>query len=117
MRIGELARRTGLSRDTIRFYERQRLLKSFPSRQATNDYRVYSQDTVERLIMITEARSVGFTVADLRNLFRHLERMRRAPFDAEQFIDEKTTELRALIARSRRLLVLLNKAKAVLRSF
>ena len=100
MRIGELARRSGLSRDTIRFYERKGLLDSAPSRQKTNTYRDYPEESVERLEMITQARAVGFSVADLQKLTRHLNAMRTRAFDAEGFLDAKIAELRALIGRS-----------------
>ena len=43
--IGELSRRTGVSRDTLRFYERKGLLE-VPARQ-TNGYRLYAPATVE----------------------------------------------------------------------
>lgn len=111
MRIGELSRRSGLSRDTIRFYERNGLLSSAPSATATNDYRDYSEQTVERLVMITEAREAGFSVDDLRQLFTHLEAGAEGAFDADPFLDRKIAEVTKLIERSTRLLAMLENAK------
>ena len=89
VRIGELAARTGLTRDTIRYYERQGLLCSDAPVESTNDYRDYPEEAVERLQMIVEARGARFSVEDLQHLFAHLEGMRKREFDAERFIDEK----------------------------
>jgi DNA-binding transcriptional MerR regulator len=114
MRIGELARRTGLTRDTIRFYERRGLLRSAPSSAKTNDYRDYPEDAVERLAMIAQAQAAGFTIADLRELFRRLEGRGRATFDAERYLEAKITETRAQIARARRFLSMLRKAREAL---
>ena len=114
MRIGEVSRGTGLPRDTIRYYEREGLIGSDDPPQTSNSYRDYSEATVERLIMITEARSVGFSVEDLRRLFAGLDGMVATPFDAEGFLDGKIEELRALIERSRRLIQMLRATKAAL---
>lgn len=66
LKIGELAAKSGLSRDTIRFYERERLLPE-PQRTPTR-YRVYSPDVVERLRFIKQAQALGFTLAEIRTL-------------------------------------------------
>lgn len=68
MRIGELAKATGLSRDTIRFYERQGLIESQPGQSETNNYRDYPEHLVDILGFLAAAREAGMTVADLRGL-------------------------------------------------
>ena len=68
MKIGELAKATGLSRDTIRFYERQGLITSQPGQSATNKYRDYPAHLVEILGFLAAAREAGMAVADLRGL-------------------------------------------------
>lgn len=68
MKIGELAKATGLSRDTIRFYERQGLIESIPGQSETNNYRDYPDHLVEILGFLAAAREAGMTVADLRGL-------------------------------------------------
>lgn len=116
MRIGELARRSGLTRDTIRFYEREGLIASEPSADPSNDYRNYPEELVERLQMITEARAVGLSVADLAQLLRAMEGFGDAGFDADAFLDDKIAEVTALIAQSRRLLDTLRQTRAALRA-
>jgi DNA-binding transcriptional MerR regulator len=50
MRIGELARQVGISTQTIRYYERQGLMGAFPSQRSQSNYRMYPEDSIERLI-------------------------------------------------------------------
>ena len=112
MRIGELAKRTGLTRDTIRFYEKHGLIESRASTAQSNNYRDYAEEAAERLVMISEARSIGFTVAELQTLFRHLEET--DGFDANPFLDAKIEEVRSIIERSQRLLTLLETTQKAL---
>ena len=59
MRIGELARLTGTSAETIRYYEKEGLLPP-PARTDAN-YRVYTQAHTERLVFIRNCRSLDMT--------------------------------------------------------
>jgi len=113
MRIGELARRSGLSRDTIRFYERSGLLSSSPASGGTNNYRDYPEATLERAVMITEAREAGFSISEIKLLFDHLET--GEAFEADQFLDRKIAEVSKLIERATRLLTMLRTAKKAIR--
>jgi MerR family copper efflux transcriptional regulator len=56
MRIGELARRAGVSTDTVRFYERQGLLPR-PARRE-NGYRSYTDADAEHLRLLVDLRSL-----------------------------------------------------------
>ena len=114
MRIGELAKRTGLSRDTIRFYERHGLIESVPDAEPTNPCRDYPEQVVEQLAMIVEAREAGLSVADLSELTRHIERSHREVFDAEAFLDTKIAEVTQTIAKAQRFLAFLEAARAAL---
>ncbi len=64
MFIHELARATGISAKTIRYYEAIGLMPD-PQR-AENNYRQYAPAAVERLRYIASARSLGFSLADIR---------------------------------------------------
>jgi len=66
LKIGELASKSGLSRDTIRFYEREALLPQ-PERTPAG-YRLYSPDVVERLSFIKQAQTLGFSLTEIREL-------------------------------------------------
>jgi DNA-binding transcriptional MerR regulator len=114
MRIGEIAHRSGLSRDTIRFYERNGLIDSAPGSGPTNSYREYDEDLVERLKMIREAQAAGFTIADLFLFIRQLENAAREEFDADAFLDRKIAEIENNIERSQRFLETLHVTKQAL---
>lgn len=65
--IGKVARRAGLAVETIRFYERERLLPE-PARDPSSGYRRYPESTVERLQFIARAKELGFTLRETREL-------------------------------------------------
>jgi DNA-binding transcriptional MerR regulator len=58
-----LARRSGLPAHTIRYYTRRGLLT--PSRNPSNDYRLYSEADLVRLRFIRQAKSIGFSLGDI----------------------------------------------------
>ncbi|WP_332854892.1 MerR family transcriptional regulator [Duganella sp. S19_KUP01_CR8] len=62
MQIGEIASATGLSRDTLRFYEKRGLLRA---RRSANGYRDYPPEAVDWLRYIRLAQSLGFTLAEI----------------------------------------------------
>jgi class 3 adenylate cyclase/DNA-binding transcriptional MerR regulator len=66
LKIGELASQSGLSRDTIRFYEREALLPE-PQRTPAG-YRLYSPDVVARLSFIKQAQALGFSLTEIRDV-------------------------------------------------
>lgn len=65
MRIGELCAKTGLSKETVRYYERQGLLENIPQPNRSNNYKVYSAVDLQRLNMIGHAKMLGFTLAEI----------------------------------------------------
>lgn len=64
--IGKLAKACGISVETIRFYEREKLL-SEPARTASG-YRLFPERTVKRLRFVTRSKALGFTLAEIKNL-------------------------------------------------
>jgi DNA-binding transcriptional MerR regulator len=72
LRIGELARRAGVSPDTIRHYERRGVLGE-PDR-ASNGYREYRENTLERILAVRGALRVGFTLKELGAIARERAR-------------------------------------------
>ncbi|MBU3020851.1 Zn(2+)-responsive transcriptional regulator [Aestuariibacter sp. A3R04] len=66
LKIGELAKRTGLTVDTIRFYEEQGLIR--PSRRSAAGYRQFSQRDLEKLQFIQRTKAVGFTLKEIGEL-------------------------------------------------
>ncbi|MBA6119225.1 MerR family transcriptional regulator [Pseudomonas putida] len=65
MKIGELARRTGLSASRIRFYEASGLIEA---RRLGNGYRDYPEQVVRSLEIITCGQQAGFSLEEMRTL-------------------------------------------------
>jgi DNA-binding transcriptional MerR regulator len=66
LKIGELARQTGLSIKTIRYYERRGLLEQPPRTQG--GYRLYGPEEVASVRFVQRAKLLGLTLAEIREL-------------------------------------------------
>lgn len=66
MKIGELAKRSGLAPSTIRFYESKGLLKSVG--RLSNGYREYPPDAAAVLAVIVNAQQTGFTLDEIAKI-------------------------------------------------
>lgn len=66
MKIGELSEATGVSRDTIRYYGQEGLLS--PASRTHAGYRLYTEQETERLRFIRQAQSLGFSLAEIKQL-------------------------------------------------
>ena len=67
-RSGELAKLTGVSTDTLRFYERNRLLPLAP--RAANGYRCYPPESLQRVLLIRRALGLGFSIVELARVLK-----------------------------------------------
>lgn len=97
MKIGEIAKRSGIGIETIRYYEREGLLQE-PERRPSG-YRQYDESIIERLEYIMRAKELGFTLAEVRELLElsfsthsHCDHIR-------QRADAKITDIEAKIRR------------------
>lgn len=70
-RIGEIATRTGLTPDALRYYERLGLLPR--SQRTEGGFRIYTPDALERVRFIKQAQTIGLTLGDIRELVRRLD--------------------------------------------
>jgi DNA-binding transcriptional MerR regulator len=66
MTIGELARRLGVGRETIRYYERFGLSRD-PARKG-NNYRDYDEKDIQQLSFILRMKRGGFTLSEIRTI-------------------------------------------------
>jgi MerR family mercuric resistance operon transcriptional regulator len=64
--VGELSQRTGVSIETVRYYEKIGLLP--PPPRTGGGHRLYSNSHVKRLVFIRRSRELGFTLREIRNL-------------------------------------------------
>lgn len=95
-RIGELAARTGLTRDTLRYYERRGLI--LPPKRSAGGYRVYSPSVLERLRFITQAQSVGLTLAEIGDLASYQKGGRARCRRVHDLLAARLTDLEAKLA-------------------
>jgi DNA-binding transcriptional MerR regulator len=65
-RIGQVARETGISIDTIRFYEKQGLLKRSP--RTEGGFRLFGTGDIETLKFVRKAQELGFSLNEIREL-------------------------------------------------
>ena len=114
MRIGELARRTGFSRDAIRFYVRQGLIHAGQSREGTNNYKSYGEDAVMTLETVRDAQAAGLRVADLTVLLTQLAAADAEDIDGDAFLADKIAEVEARSEASARFLETLRETRAAL---
>jgi DNA-binding transcriptional MerR regulator len=69
MLIGELSKKTGLSRDTIRFYEKKGLIQVPKKLRRENNYKEYPEQILNRLSLIGMIKDLGFTLAEIETFF------------------------------------------------
>ncbi|NLS13975.1 Zn(2+)-responsive transcriptional regulator [Vibrio sp. SM6] len=65
-RIGELAKRCGLSAEALRYYEKERLLT--PSQRSASGYRLYDATHEAQVHFILKAKALGLTLEEIREL-------------------------------------------------
>ncbi len=68
LRIGQVAQASGMSTASIRFYEQQGLLS--PATRASNGYRTFSEQDVERLRRIRTCRSLDMSIQEIQTLLQ-----------------------------------------------
>ena len=66
MRISALAKRCGVSADTIRYYEQRGLIEA--TSRSLGNYRIYDQRSEQRLQFILHAKQLGFSLAEIEQL-------------------------------------------------
>lgn len=101
MHIGELAERTGLSLRTIRHYDDVGLLPA--TARTDGGFRVYSEDDLERLMVIKQMKPLGFSLEEMAGILEILSLHGATGADAQAklagFLEKAVTE-RAKMARN-----------------
>ncbi len=69
MTVCELARRSGVTLDTVRYYTRIGLLQ--PKRHPENDYKLFAGDDINRVRFIRRAKSLGYSLAEIKQILEH----------------------------------------------
>lgn len=69
MLIGELAEKSGFSRHTLRYYEKQGLLPGNAYSRRSNNYRDYPRSALARLNQIRQFKQLGYTLSEMLAVF------------------------------------------------
>ena len=93
MQIGELAKRTTLSIDAIRFYEKRELLPK--ATRSTGGFRLYTTGDVEQLQFIRQMHEMGFSLREIRELIELRTRKVAACESVRELLRDKLVGIRA----------------------
>lgn len=93
MLIGELAKKTGLTKDTIRFYEKRGLIESQERQAGTRAYMDFSPEMLDRVAMITQGKSLGFTLSEMKHLIDTWGNMEMPIAEKLKIIDSKLEQI------------------------
>lgn len=101
MQIGEVARRSSLTIDAIRFYEKRKLLPK--AIRSAGRFRLYGESSVERLHFIQQMQGLGFSLREVGELIQLRERKVEACESVRQLLTAKLADVRAKMRELKRL--------------
>ena len=93
MHIGELSKRSGFSRDTIRFYEKIGLIKLEDDSRDKYQFKDYTEGVLRRLLAIRKMKDYGFTLQETRGLFVLFEEGVLEPARGKRYVERKIRRL------------------------
>ena len=73
MQIGDIAKQSGFSKDTLRYYEKIGLITLDKKLRGANNYRIYDGKILHKLTTIKQLKQVGFTLKEIKDLMRKEE--------------------------------------------
>jgi len=101
IQIGEVADRTSLTVDAIRFYERRKLLPK--AGRSAGGFRLYTGATIERLRFIQQMQGLGFSLREVGELIQLRDRKVDACESVRELLKAKLTDVRAKLQELRHL--------------
>lgn len=98
---GKIAREAGIGFETLRFYEKQGLIK--PIDVMENGYKLYDKGILKRLLFIRNAKDCGFSLEEIKKMFSIIEGEQKSKEEVEnilflkiQQIDEQISSLKSM---------------------
>jgi DNA-binding transcriptional MerR regulator len=101
MQIGEVAKRSSLTVDAIRFYEKRKLLPK--ADRSAGRFRLYGEGTIERLHFIQQMQGLGFSLREVGELIQLRERKVDACESVKGLLRAKLIDIRAKMQELRHL--------------
>lgn len=102
MRIGEVARESGVGAETVRFYAQKGLIVQ-PPRPRAGGFRDYPADIVHRIRFIRSAQELGFSLAEIAELLELEAGPSATCIDVRQRAQQKRNEVRTRIDNLKRI--------------
>ena len=93
MQIGEVAERTALTVDAIRFYEKRELLPK--ADRSVGRFRLYTEETIERLRFIGQMQALGFSLREVGELIGLRSHNVDACESVKELLETKLADVRA----------------------
>lgn len=93
MRIGLIAEKTGVSRDTIRLYESMGLLTGITRPYKYNNYKEYAEENIERVKMIITMKGLGLSLKECKEVITTIEEQGFDKSFQDEFIANKLNEI------------------------
>jgi len=91
LKIGELAKLTGCSIQSIRFYEKEHLLSTPP--RSEGNYRLYNRKNLEQLIFVKHCRNLDITLVEIKQLLDLNQSPETQCEDVNHLIDEHIKQI------------------------
>jgi MerR family mercuric resistance operon transcriptional regulator len=110
LRIGELARKGKVNLETIRYYEREGLMR--PPKRTASGHRAYAPGDVLRLRFIKSSKALGFTLTEIKELLALKVAPNQPCVDVVRQIEAKALEVKAKIAHLQAIARTLDNMKA-----
>ena len=98
MKIGTIAKLVGVSRDTIRLYEKMGMLVDITQPYKYNNYKEYSEKNIERVKMIITMKGLGLTLKECKDVIQAIDDNKYENNFQNEFIKNKLTEIDKRIA-------------------
>lgn len=95
--IGQVAKRSGASIDTIRFYERKNLIA--PACRKDSGYRQFHPHVVDKITFIQHAKGLGFTLKEIEDLLSMRQSPNAMALEVKQKAQEKIVDIDSKIRR------------------
>lgn len=108
-RIGELANKCNVNKETIRYYEKKSLIKE--TSRTDSGYRMYSEETVKRIGFIKRMQKLGFSLSEIDKLLGVIDKDEVRCADMYNFVSQKIDEVQQRIEDLKRIENMLNKLK------